>query len=36
LENLKLSPVIHTEGCNNLAYDFRSYLQVPLSLSLIL
>jgi Leucine-rich repeat (LRR) protein len=34
LENLKLSPVIHTEGCNNLAYDFRSYLQVPLSLSL--
>jgi len=36
LENLEFTSVIHTEGCNNLAYDFRNYLQVSLSLSLSL
>jgi hypothetical protein len=36
-ENLEFTSIIHTEGCNNLAYDFRSHLQVgPLSLSLSL
>ena len=33
LENLEFGSAILAEGCNNLAYDFRSNLQVPLSLS---
>jgi len=36
LENLEFTSIVHMGGRNNLAYDFRSYLQVPLSLSLFL
>ncbi|XP_059441190.1 disease resistance protein RPV1-like [Corylus avellana] len=32
LENLEFTSIIHTEGCNKLAYDFRSHLQCSSSM----